>query len=302
MGLKAIAGSTASAIGRGFRATYHFLQSILLPLGAILALAEALYLAWIDKLGGAGVAAALFVLIFLFKHFPQLESFKGLGIEAKLRERLKEADDIIASIRQLSLVSAQQSYLQLAWMNRLGTPSNADKRALSGRFQDLLRHLKISEAEIEEARRPLIAMNLYDLWLQVYRVLSERVNYRIKQLTKERQSLVPAGTPMQVGSAEYARACQIDEETRRLREALEFDSERMLNDVLDLDRDPFGGVVKRVGLGAEDTPILLGYATKALALARDIKKSGGMTDEAEAFIGENKHNETARAYRELFSE
>src|SRR5271156_5926112 len=60
-------------------------------------------LALIDHVAAGSLVAGLFVIVALFHYLPQMESFKAYGVEAKWREKISEADEILRKLRQSTL-------------------------------------------------------------------------------------------------------------------------------------------------------------------------------------------------------
>jgi hypothetical protein len=67
----------------------------------------------IDHVAAGSLVAGLFVIVVLFHYLPQMESFKAYGVEAKWREKISEADEILKKLRQSTLASAKLTYLIL---------------------------------------------------------------------------------------------------------------------------------------------------------------------------------------------
>lgn len=95
---------------------------VLCLVAAAVCLIASLYLALTDKVAAGTLVAGLFVVLVLFYYLPQLESFKAYGIEAKLRERVHEAEAILGKLRGTAFAQARLTYHTLGWGSRMGDP------------------------------------------------------------------------------------------------------------------------------------------------------------------------------------
>src|SRR3954451_6149816 len=98
-----------------FDTVWNWLRQAVVIAAAVVLLTLAVKLALNDKVAAGTLVAGLFVVVVLVYLLPQLESFKAFGVEAKLRERLSEAEDIVRKLRQSTLASAKLTYMMLGW-------------------------------------------------------------------------------------------------------------------------------------------------------------------------------------------
>jgi len=148
--------------------------SFFLLLGASVAFGSAVWLAIHDQVQAATLLAGLFAVAVLFYYFPQLESFKAFTIEGKLRERLSQAEDLLAKIQRSALASSEFMFFFLAWGNRMGSPTWETKRQLIHDLNLLLTDLKTDELSVRRLRKPLFGMIAYDLYLLLRNLISTR--------------------------------------------------------------------------------------------------------------------------------
>ena len=124
-------------------------------------------LALIDHVAAGSLVAGLFVVVALFHYLPQMESFKAYGVEAKWRERIGEADEILRKLRQSTLASAKLTYLILGWGSRMGGARPADKRAVADQVDAALLNLNVDADAIRKLKDDYLFFTIYDLF-QVY--------------------------------------------------------------------------------------------------------------------------------------
>lgn len=116
-----------------------------------------------DRTATAGVAAALTLALVLFRQLPILESFEVLSLKAKFTARIGEADTLLAHIRRNVSASSKLSYVQLAFMNRMGDIGWSRKRELLEEIDGLLRQVEISEGDIAAMKAPFLNLVTLDL-------------------------------------------------------------------------------------------------------------------------------------------
>ena len=84
----------ANQLGKLIEITERLAGPALIAAAAVCLLVS-VALAIADKVAAGTLTAGLFVMLVLFRYLPQMESLKAFGIEAKWRERLREADEIL---------------------------------------------------------------------------------------------------------------------------------------------------------------------------------------------------------------
>ncbi len=135
-----------------------------------------IYLTLLDRVPAATLMAGLFVVLVLFHYLPQMESFKAFSVEAKMRARLSEAEDILAKIKEAAKVSAILAYHTLGWGSRMGHPIR-EKQAVADNVDKLARTVGIDQAELDALKREYISFIIWDL----YRVFRQAI-YDLKPL------------------------------------------------------------------------------------------------------------------------
>lgn len=148
-----------------------------------------LYLAYQDKVAAAGVCVAAAVLPILFSQLPFVEYLKILGLEAKLRERVNEADSIVAKLKRIASVSAEQLFTQAALAGRWGGEALASKQERAVQLTAMLQALDIPPAEITAAKTVYLRAIAHDLAHIFFSVIRNLMEVKIKALARERDSL-----------------------------------------------------------------------------------------------------------------
>jgi hypothetical protein len=128
---------------------------------------------------GIGVGSGIFLLFFVF--LPEFEKFKGLGFEAKLKEKIKEADEALERLREFAPLIASMLFQML---NRLGRWSGPISR--QGQFEFVenvkkqLKTMGISNDQIErllEDTHKQIEFDMaFDLMNEPVHVLDTKMN------------------------------------------------------------------------------------------------------------------------------
>lgn len=121
------------------------------------------------------MAIACTFLVFM----PKLEVFKVWGIEARLTKTLDRAEEILGKLSRLSQISARATYLQMAWGNRMGTPTAQVKQSVLDQIDAQLSDLKVPEAEQRSIKKPferMVKLDFYFLFTGVLRQYSALQN------------------------------------------------------------------------------------------------------------------------------
>jgi hypothetical protein len=140
-------------------------------IAAFVCLVLAIVLAVSDNVAAGTLLAALFVVLFVFHELPQIEYFKALGVEAKLRARLSEADDILTKLSQAARAQAQFLYLQFGWGSRIGGARQQQKQQIIDATDQVLQELGVSENEILAMKQDYLRFAALDQFNNLCRVV-----------------------------------------------------------------------------------------------------------------------------------
>lgn len=138
---------------------------------AVASFALTLYLLWQDRTSSAGVAVALSFGAVLFRVLPTLESFEILGLKAKLRERIEEADEVLEKVKRVASIATKAAVMNATWSNRWGGMSFDKQSALLDEQARELAALGVTSETIDDVKRPALTMLSYDLALAFFGVI-----------------------------------------------------------------------------------------------------------------------------------
>src|SRR5260370_24134650 len=126
-----------------------------------------------QRVSSSTMLAGIFLVSTLLFYLPQIETLSAWGIRVKLQATLRDAEQIVEKLKKLAEVNAKVTYLTVAWGNRLGSPSAAEKQSVLDEMNNQLNELKVDEAERKAIAKPLIVLIGVDLY-QVYDRVMER--------------------------------------------------------------------------------------------------------------------------------
>lgn len=234
--------------------------------------------------------AGMFVTLVLFQYLPQMESFKAYGIEAKMRAKLSEAEEILNKLRAAAKVSGRLTYHTLAWSSRLANPVK-EKQALADEVDDLLRGLGIDGQELAKIKEDYLNLIVLDLWLlfreimeiNVRSTVSEVKNARLTQSTKNNNELETE---------------TLDKREQALNEfskqARNFDPQKNLKDNC-IAMMPPQGLLSDIDMEA-----LQAFETRLEDLASECLNEGRLTDNAADSIKQHHSPGARKVYADIF--
>ncbi len=199
------------------------IMRVIVFLSALCLFGAGFWLCW-KKRGGIipTYAAAVFCLIFTF--LPEFQFFKGLGVEAKLRDTLREADTTIAQLRGLLAPLSEFMFTVTAQSGRFGVGMRArDRYRLATELESELVKLGLSRNQIEIAKKDWHCMNLQDLSLLLINPLMKMIEEKQQEQHKiigKIQSRGPISPTDATHKAATERLWHIAAEENRLEECL----------------------------------------------------------------------------------
>jgi hypothetical protein len=182
--LQCFCGRLLVIIGKG--AQMDRVRDILLYVVAAFAMfsfACSVYQAMNERNTSAGILAAIAVAGTLLVFFPRLELFKAFGIEARLVQTLDRADEVLEKLKNLSLISARATYMNMAFGNRMANPTAKQKQSILDQVDAQLSELKVTPVERRELTRPLVHVIGFDFFMFYVRVIDRFTGYQSQVLT-----------------------------------------------------------------------------------------------------------------------
>lgn len=155
----------------------------LLSVAAAISFISAVWLAWTNKVAAAALLGGLFLLCVVLAYFPQLDSITAFSIDVKLRKSLDRAEDILAKIKNISVLNAKATYINVAWSNRLGGMAIEDKQKLLDAVDEQLRAVGVDDGEIKSLRGPYVELIGYDLYMVFWQSARELLRHHLNDPT-----------------------------------------------------------------------------------------------------------------------
>jgi hypothetical protein len=103
-------------------------------------------------------------------YLPRIESLSAFAVNVTLQKNLDRAEEIIARLRNLSLVNARIGYTTLAWGNRWAAPKAVEKQRILDAIDDQLAAAGVTAEERNSLKGPyvrFIAVDFYNLFVQM---------------------------------------------------------------------------------------------------------------------------------------
>ncbi len=263
--------------------------------GAATSFITCIFLLIADKTASATVAATLTIVLLLFLYFPVIESFEFFGLKAKLRHSVLEIENVLAKVRKTAEVSAKLLYIQLAWMNRMGSITWEKKRELLSDIDSLLDSVEINKNEIDNLKQPFLIMIARDLLGTWQHAIRFRVNHNHNLVMDELNSRFGNG-PTNPTDPVYLDLSN----RRRTWSYKSFESDDILSDTRFLEFDQFTkDLIAPYPFSSQELSVFEKTRMELVALERDCRNSGTITKEAGEFLEKYSHPQD-KLYREIF--
>ncbi len=145
---------------------------------SIVAAVAAIYLAFIDSKGAALSMGGLFAAMAIISQLQNFKSFKAFTVEAEMRDTINEAQDLIKQLRELSILVAKAGYGSTGISMLASGGLQTSELTLTKDFDNLLSKLKLSKAELADARKPLMRVAALKIVGAVSNVSSALINLK----------------------------------------------------------------------------------------------------------------------------
>jgi hypothetical protein len=154
-----------------------------------------IYMAWQEKIPSASLLFTAGIFLCILSSLSRFESFKGLGIEAKmtaLDNKMDEADRLLIHIRDIVGLTANISFQLMARIGRWDAeiPMH-ETRTIAADFKKQLRALGETDAAINKRMAPWHESNIRDLVEPIYLDILEFIRIQNQKLTQETRDLAP---------------------------------------------------------------------------------------------------------------
>jgi hypothetical protein len=245
----------------------------LLSAAAIACFTLAIYFFWHDNLRIGVAYSTLFFVCVMLVYLPQTESIKAFSVDVKLRRSLDRAEDIMAKVRELSLLNAKLSFMTLAWSNRLSSPKATDKKVILDLVDQQLDALKISDKERLEIALPMLRIILVDLFSILQRTIAGRVEFNSRKFLQA-QPRESRSVPSPATETLNANVNEWRESLSRLYRELELDNVEAI----------FQQVIPRTIFDPKDQLVAENFAKQVLRIWADCNSQRRLTNEAAIFL------------------
>lgn len=177
------------------KATIFLTSLALLGLGA--------YLAYLDKTASSGVSFAAAIICMIFVSLEEFQKFKGFGIEAELREKIKEADDTIQRLRSFAIPTAEMLSTIAIRMGRWGSAlSRQERYQFMKQIDEELKRIGVSAEDIEKSKANWHRYTIFDLGRPIFSEIKDRLESKIQEKDKA-LSAIPQ--PINAGDQNHKR-------------------------------------------------------------------------------------------------
>lgn len=148
-------------------------------------------LAMEDKTASSTVTyTAGFVCLF-FVFLSEFSKFKGFGLEAELREKIKEADEALQQLRKVSLPVSEMLFTMAARFGRLGSPiPREDRYRIMQEIESELAQLGVTKEEIEKSKHDWHRFNMRDEGKPIYAKVRQKLDAKLQEV-EERSGRFP---------------------------------------------------------------------------------------------------------------
>jgi hypothetical protein len=192
------------------------LKENVLPVGAATAFIVAIVLACLGNVPAAALVAAMFLVSTLFIYLPRIEYIKAFSVEARLTRTLDDAENLLKRLKSLVSSTSKQAIIQIAWMNRMGSLSYAEKAISIAEIDKLMQASAFDPDEVLEVKRPFLSMVGTDLYGIFKRVLDLRIKEAANLIRLEQAAIFPGN--VDPSSPEFARWNALKQEINELQE------------------------------------------------------------------------------------
>lgn len=121
------------------------------------------YKTLIGSIADATLSFVIAVILLLLTQIEYLKSFKALGLEAVLKDKIDEADTLLAQLKSISLPLTEMLFSTMAHSGRYGKMSRRDENAYVEKITGQLKLLGVAENLIDTAKKDVYYFNAFDM-------------------------------------------------------------------------------------------------------------------------------------------
>ncbi|WP_454767239.1 hypothetical protein [Citrobacter freundii] len=137
-------------------------KSILFCIG-VLFLGLGGYKIFMGATGDGSLSSVIGIVSILLSNMEGLKSFKALGLEAELRDKIGEADALLHQIKSISVPLSEMLFSVMAWSGRAGKMPRESEDELVSRVSLQLRNMGVDDSTIEKSKKEIFYFDAIDL-------------------------------------------------------------------------------------------------------------------------------------------
>jgi hypothetical protein len=248
----------------------------------------ALILIVADRIAGATLSAAIFMIVVLL---PSVESIEAFGL---IKAQVRKATELLQKISAAGRATANLTYAQLGEGSRMHGISTKEKQKLADAADKMMVDAGATQEEISSVKFYYIQYALYDLY-QRFEALFIDYSNTLNQKNLKKLSKIP---PERQNSPE---AEALRDTTGRLSQNL-----RPNSILADLTQIGFRALCERNirddVIPGDDAKKLREYADRLSKIAADVEMQGRVTDAAAELIDAHSQQDRKALYRSVFGE
>lgn len=140
-------------------------------------------LAMEDKTASSTVTYTAGFICLFFVFLNEFSKFKGFGLEAELREKIREADEALQQLRNVSLPISEMLFTMAGRFGRLGSPiPRQDRYRIMQEIEAELVKLGVSQVEIDRSKHDWHRFNMRDEGHAIYTKICKKLDARVQEV------------------------------------------------------------------------------------------------------------------------
>lgn len=156
------------------------------------------YKIFVGSTGDATLSFIVAVLLLLLTKIEHLKSFKALGLEAVLKDKIVEADTLLSQLKSISLPLTEMLFSTMAHSGRYGKMSRLDENDYVEKVTGQLKLIGVTDDLIDIAKKDIYYFNAFDMVSIIKSKLSSVLHEKQGELFDIHDRAVRVGTFDQV--------------------------------------------------------------------------------------------------------